>query len=144
MAQNVNIFFPELANSQNEISILQPFLAIFLATTFISFTKTRFRRSFWGAEQVWTSVGYDTKHKCGEKHYCRSQFSPLFFFLCAWRMLRILKLGSPFLRKVIGNCLNILEDPKPYTSYGFYTCETSLNCKIHLHWQSIHITVKQI
>ena len=29
MAQNVNFVFPELANSQNEKSVLRPFLAIF-------------------------------------------------------------------------------------------------------------------
>ena len=34
------------------IAIFRPFLVIFLTTTFISFTKLKFRPSFWGAEQV--------------------------------------------------------------------------------------------
>ena len=33
------------------------FLAVFLPATFISFTKLRFRRPFWGAEQVWIFYG---------------------------------------------------------------------------------------
>ena len=36
---------------------LRPFLVIFFATTSISFTKLRFRRSFWGAKQVWILIG---------------------------------------------------------------------------------------
>ena len=36
---------------------LRQFLVIFSTTTLISFTKMRFWRSFWGAEQVWTSIG---------------------------------------------------------------------------------------
>ena len=39
------------------IAIFRPFLANFLTSTQISFTKLRFRRSFWGAVQVWTPIG---------------------------------------------------------------------------------------
>ena len=39
-------------NLQRQKSILQPFQAGFLPTTFISFSKLRFRPSFCGAEQV--------------------------------------------------------------------------------------------
>ena len=38
-------------------SILWPYLVGFLPITLISFTKLRFRRSFWGDEQVWILVG---------------------------------------------------------------------------------------
>ena len=36
-------------NDNNNFLILQPFLAIFPPTIWFSFTKRRFRRSFWGA-----------------------------------------------------------------------------------------------
>ena len=35
------------------MGILSPFLVIFLPNTFISFTKLRFRRSFWVAQHIW-------------------------------------------------------------------------------------------
>ena len=38
-------------------AIFQPFLAIFLPTTQISFTKFRFWRSFWRAKHVWIPIG---------------------------------------------------------------------------------------
>ena len=39
------------------MTIIRPFLAIFWAPTYISFIKRRFRRSFWGAEQVCIFTG---------------------------------------------------------------------------------------
>ena len=40
-----------------ELAILQPFLAIFFPSIFISFTELRFRSSFWGAYQVKIIIG---------------------------------------------------------------------------------------
>ena len=39
------------------LAILRPFLVIFSQAKFISFTKLRFRWSFWCAEQVWILIG---------------------------------------------------------------------------------------
>ena len=39
------------------MAVLQPFLAIFVATYMTSFTKLNIRRSFWGAEQVLILIG---------------------------------------------------------------------------------------
>ena len=38
------------------MGILSPFLVIFLPTTLISFTKLRFRRSFWVAQHIWILI----------------------------------------------------------------------------------------
>ena len=49
------------------MAIFRPFVAIVLPTTWISFTKLKFRRSFWGAEWFYILIGskviYDKKHK---------------------------------------------------------------------------------
>ena len=38
-------------------SVFRPFLPIFMPATWPSFTKLKFRRSFWGAEQIYIFVG---------------------------------------------------------------------------------------
>ena len=40
-----------------EMAIFRPLLIIFLATAWISFTKQKFRRPFWGSEQVYILFG---------------------------------------------------------------------------------------
>ena len=39
------------------MAILRPFLAIFVPTIRKSFTKLRFRRTFWGPKEVWIMIG---------------------------------------------------------------------------------------
>ena len=39
------------------MAIFRPLLIIFLATAWISFTKQKFRRPFWGSEQVYILFG---------------------------------------------------------------------------------------
>jgi hypothetical protein len=71
-----------------------PFSDIFLPTTMLSFTKLKFRRSYWGAEQVYILIGskviYDKKHKyfpfvffqfCKKKLVVCVMFYPFFVFL---------------------------------------------------------------
>ena len=51
------IDFSKEPSEKSCVNIFRPFLANFTPSTLISFTKLRFRRSFWGAEWVWTSIG---------------------------------------------------------------------------------------
>ena len=46
------LFFDKSKESAGFLIILRQFLVIFSTPTFISFTKLKIRRSFWGAEQV--------------------------------------------------------------------------------------------
>ena len=51
-AENLMLCFDKSKESAVFAIILRRFLVIFSTPTFISFTKLKIRRSFWGAEQV--------------------------------------------------------------------------------------------
>ena len=63
MTQNANTFFRTWLTNEMINGRFWPFLANFLLP--ISFTELRLRWSFWGAEQVWTSIGLWHKMQMG-------------------------------------------------------------------------------
>ena len=70
-----------LFRREYKLSVFRTFLALFSSTTWISFTKLKFRRSFWGAEQVCILIGSNQKlwqkcKKCKKQrnHYTNNKF----------------------------------------------------------------------